>query len=265
MLLWVGKERVSATGIGAASAGSAPSSASTTRYTRLPSLPADALVDDLVQRAAALLFPGVAPTDIDLLLVAREGALPSPAAEAAATLLRDPSAGLAGAGVASGSWLIARMLPCPPAAQALRGESVALAPPTWPGAQALTAVEAVVMKRADLAAAFRRDPGVALALVELLATRLREAFARIERSATPDVLPRVAAALAALQAEREGAVIELPVTARELASALDVVPESFSRAVTALVKSGVLHRLGPRRFQVLDAARLRQAAENAVC
>jgi CRP/FNR family transcriptional regulator len=133
------------------------------------------------------------------------------------------------------------------------------------GAQALTAVEAVVMQRADLAAAFLRDPGVALALVELLATRLREAFARIERSATPDVLPRVAAALAALQAECEGAVIELPVTARELANALDVVPESFSRAVTALVKSGVLHRLGPRRFQVLDAARLRQAAETAVC
>jgi len=136
------------------------------------------------------------------------------------------------------------------------------------GALALTEVEALVMPRTELAAAFRRDPGVALALVELLATRLREAFVRIERSATPEVLPRVAAALAALLAEREGtglAVIELPVTARELAAALDVVPESFSRAVTALVKSGVLHRLGPRRFQVLDAARLRQAAETALC
>jgi len=135
-------------------------------------------------------------------------------------------------------------------------------------AQALTAVEALVMERAELAAAFRSDPGVALALVELLATRLREAFVRIERSATPEVLPRVAAALVALLAEREGsglAVIELPVTARELAKALDVVPESFSRAVTALVKSGIVHRLGPRRFQVLDASRLRQASQSALC
>jgi CRP/FNR family transcriptional regulator, dissimilatory nitrate respiration regulator len=136
------------------------------------------------------------------------------------------------------------------------------------GAKALTTVEALVMPRAELVAAFRSDPSVALALVELLATRLREAFQRIERSASPEVLPRVASALAALlpQDERGGAltVIELPVRAHELARAIDVVPESFSRAVTSLVKSGVIHRLGPRRFQVLDAAALRLAARDSL-
>lgn len=134
------------------------------------------------------------------------------------------------------------------------------------GARALTSVEALVMERGELVTAFRSDPGVALALVELLATRLREAFQRIERSASPEVLPRVASALAALlpEATRAGSltVIELPVRAQALAAAIDVVPESFSRAVTALVKSGVIHRLGPRRFQVLDAAALRRAAHD---
>ena len=134
------------------------------------------------------------------------------------------------------------------------------------GARALTTVEALVMPRAELLNAFRSDPSVALTLVALIATRLREAFERIERSASPEVLPRVASALAALVPEdaREGTltVIELPVRAHQLAAAIDVVPESFSRAITALVKAGVIHRLGPRRFQVLDVAALRHAAHD---
>ena len=62
-------------------------------------------------------------------------------------------------------------------------------------AQALTEVTALVMHRTDLAAAVQRDPQIALALVRLLATRLRDAFERIGRSSTPDALPRVAAAI----------------------------------------------------------------------
>jgi len=130
-------------------------------------------------------------------------------------------------------------------------------------AQALEAVTALVMRRSALVGAFERDPKVALALVQLLATRLREAFDRIERSSAPEALPRVASALASLLPEEASgglAVIDLPVRAGELASAIGVAPESFSRAVTKLVASGLLHRLGPRRLQVLDPDRLRAAA-----
>ncbi len=131
-------------------------------------------------------------------------------------------------------------------------------------AQALDEATALVVSRTDLRAAFERDPQVALALVKLLATRLREAFDRIERSSVPEVLPRVAAALTALLPEGPDAgplvVIELPVRAREFAAAIGIVPESLSRALTKLVEAGVLHRLGPRRFQVLDTSALRHAA-----
>ena len=131
-------------------------------------------------------------------------------------------------------------------------------------AQALDEVTALVVSRSDLRAAFERDPQVALALVKLLATRLREAFDRIERSSVPEVLPRVASALASLlpQGVRSGVllVIELPVRQREFAAAIGVAAESFSRAVTKLVGDGVLHRLGPRKYQVLDPAALRRAA-----
>jgi len=131
-------------------------------------------------------------------------------------------------------------------------------------AQALDDIEVLVVSREDLKAAFARDAQVALALVRLLATRLREAFDRIERSSVPEVLPRVAAALAALLpdglAEGELAVIELPVRSSEFAAAIGVAPESLSRAITKLVEARVLHRLAPRRFQVLDVNGLRQAA-----
>ncbi|WP_059435926.1 Crp/Fnr family transcriptional regulator [Anaeromyxobacter sp. PSR-1] len=131
-------------------------------------------------------------------------------------------------------------------------------------AQALDDVTALVVSRSDLLLAFQRDPQVAFALVRLLATRLREAFDRIERSSIPEVLPRVASALASLlpAGVRPGAlvVLELPVRAREFAGAIGVAPESFSRAITKLVGERVLHRLGPRRYQVLDPAALRRAA-----
>lgn len=132
-------------------------------------------------------------------------------------------------------------------------------------AQALEDVDAMVISRPDLRAAFRQDPEVALALVSLLATRLREAFDRIESSSVPEVLPRVAAALATLvpDAKVPGPllIIELPVRSAEFAAAIGVAPESFSRAVTKLVEAHVLHRLAPRRFQVLDVAALRRSAE----
>jgi CRP-like cAMP-binding protein len=131
-------------------------------------------------------------------------------------------------------------------------------------AQALDEVTALAVSRADLQRAFEQDPRVALALVKLLATRLREAFDRIERTSVPEVLPRVASALSSLLPADAAAgtltVIELPVQAREFARAIGVAPESLSRAVTRLVRESVLHRLGPRRYQVLDAERLRRAA-----
>jgi CRP/FNR family transcriptional regulator len=131
-------------------------------------------------------------------------------------------------------------------------------------AQALEEVTAMVVSRADLQSAFRKDPGVALALVRLLAIRLRQAFDRIENLSLPEVLPRVAAALATLVPEEAPAgpllVIDLPVRSSEFAAAIGVAPESLSRAITKLVEAGTLHRLAPRRYQVLDLPALRREA-----
>jgi CRP/FNR family transcriptional regulator len=131
-------------------------------------------------------------------------------------------------------------------------------------AQALEQVTALVVSEADLRGAFERDAHVSLALVKLLASRLRDALDRVERASVPEVLPRVASALASLLPSetppRRMVVIDLPVRAREFAGAIGVAAESFSRAITKLVGDGVLHRLGPRRYQVLDFAGLLRAS-----
>ncbi len=131
------------------------------------------------------------------------------------------------------------------------------------GAETLDAVEALAVSRDALERAIRADPQVALVLLAALARRLRGAFDRIEELSMRGALPRVAAALVALipEAARPGlAIVRLPVPAREIAENLGISPETFSRAITQLESSGVLHRLGPRRLQVLDPRALRRSA-----
>jgi len=130
-------------------------------------------------------------------------------------------------------------------------------------AEAIDDVRARTMSRDGLLPALRENPAVALPLFSFLGRRLREAFDRIELLSARGALPRVAAALAALLPEdsRETTTImSLPVSSGEFARALGITPESFSRAVTDLVESGVIRRLGRGRFQVLNPRSLRAAA-----
>jgi CRP-like cAMP-binding protein len=132
-------------------------------------------------------------------------------------------------------------------------------------AEALEDTEARVMSRDELLSAVREDPQLAVALIGLLGRRLREAMRHVESLSTPGVLPRVASALTALLPDaREGGggagIIHLPVSGGEFAAALGITPETLSRCLTKLVSARVLHRLGPGRFQVLEAEALREAA-----
>jgi len=140
---------------------------------------------------------------------------------------------------------------------------------TYPAAaQAIDEVTAEVMPRSALLEAIRSRPDVGLTLFSLLGRRLRESFDRIESVSTPGAVPRVASALHALmpQAPRPPPpiVVDLPVRAAEFAAAIGITPETLSRAVSKLVADGVMHRLGPRRLQVLDPGALERAARLAI-
>lgn len=133
-------------------------------------------------------------------------------------------------------------------------------------AQAIDDVTAEVMPRSDLLEAIRSRPDIALTLFSLLGRRLRDAFDRIENLSTPGVVPRVAAALHALLPRPlppPPIAVDLPVSAAEFAAAIGISPETLSRSVSKLVAGGVVHRISPRRLQVLDPDALERAAHLA--
>jgi len=129
-------------------------------------------------------------------------------------------------------------------------------------AQAIEDVEAEVMPRSALLQALRTDPDLAVALIALLGRRLRSAMELVQSISTPGAPSRVAAALLALLLEEpeSAPLIKLPVTAQELAGAIGIAPETFSRALKRLETDRILAREGQGRYRVLDLEALKRAA-----
>ena len=113
--------------------------------------------------------------------------------------------------------------------------------------------------RQDLVSAMR-EPRIAMTLLGLLARRLRKAFDTIEQLSLHRALPRVATALQALMKDAEYRFLTLPQSAKAFAEALGLAEATLSRTLGQLVELGILHRLGPRRYQVLQAEELGRLA-----
>jgi CRP/FNR family transcriptional regulator len=116
----------------------------------------------------------------------------------------------------------------------------------------------LVVPRAALMALCRRNQSVALGVIAVLARRLRGFAGLIEDLALRDVTARVAAWLAA-EAGADGAVPSA--TRDEIAARVGTVRELVSRALTRLVRAGVVERRR-RALRVRDAARLNAIARD---
>jgi CRP/FNR family transcriptional regulator len=120
--------------------------------------------------------------------------------------------------------------------------------------------------RRDLLRAMR-EPRVAMTLLGFLAGRLRKAFNTIEQLSLHRALPRVAGALLALVKGDDYRFLALPQSSKAFAEAMGIAQATLSRTLTQLVKMGILHRLGPRRYQVLlpqELARLTGGEQNTL-
>jgi len=114
--------------------------------------------------------------------------------------------------------------------------------------------------RQDLLRAMR-EPRVAMALISFLTQRLRRAFDTIEQLSMHRAMPRVAKALQPLAKGSEFRFLTLPQSSKAFAETLGLAPATLSRTLAELVHLGILHRLGPRRFQVLLPGELSRLAE----
>lgn len=125
--------------------------------------------------------------------------------------------------------------------------------------EALEASRVRVVYRQNLEAAMK-DTRISMALLALLARQLRKAFDTIEHLSIRSAVNRVASALEPLVPGGPYPIAAIPGTARAFADAIGLTPASLSRALALLVRRGVLHRLGPGKYQVIHLEALRHLA-----
>ncbi len=130
-------------------------------------------------------------------------------------------------------------------------------------AVAVEATRVLSLSRSRLFALCRRHPDVALAIVEMLARRVRRFAGIVSDLAFRPVPERLARYLVATAEPRPlapGLELDLQLTQAQLAARLGTVRELVARALAHLEQAGILSRKG-RRIVVRDPARLRSLAE----
>ncbi len=132
---------------------------------------------------------------------------------------------------------------------------------------AVEEVEARTMSRAKLLSVLRRDPDLAMVLLEMLGLRLRQALDRVADQTRRSAVSRVAAGLLLLLPDASVTgipILDVPEPMHDFAAELGLTPETFSRSLTKLVQAGILHRLSPPGIQVLDVDALRATASGRI-
>jgi CRP-like cAMP-binding protein len=127
-------------------------------------------------------------------------------------------------------------------------------------AQALTSSCVLEIAAKDFQAILRRYPTVALAALDIVAERLRDAHAHIRQLSTEPATSRVAAALLGLAQKlgehHEGALlIQMPLSREDLAAMTGATVETVSRIMSTLRADGII-RSGRQWVAIADTDRL---------
>jgi CRP/FNR family transcriptional regulator len=118
-----------------------------------------------------------------------------------------------------------------------------------------------VVGKDTLATMMVDDPQLSWRLLERLARRVRGLVDRVDALATQDVAARLAAhILARATAVGEANMAVLSGTQGELAEELGTVREVVVRHLRTLQGAGIIRRIAPRRFEILQLSALRDAA-----
>lgn len=128
-------------------------------------------------------------------------------------------------------------------------------------ATALTDVRLRRVRRADLLAALRSEPDLALQVIELLCERLRMISDKLEERAFLPLPARLASRILHLDAKVVSRTGRIAVSQADLADFVGATREAVAKTLTGWRARGLV-ALSRGGVQVLDAAALRALAEN---
>lgn len=129
-------------------------------------------------------------------------------------------------------------------------------------AQALAKSDLLFFPRRDFTDLIAREPGLALKLLAVLSTRLRQFTVQIENLSLKEVPGRIADHLLFLSKEQKSQKeVELTISKGQLASLLGTIPETLSRIQSRMAAKGLISVSG-RRIALLDYEGLEALAEN---
>jgi len=127
-------------------------------------------------------------------------------------------------------------------------------------AEAMEAMEAVFIERADFIELIQKNPGLTLKMLSMLSLRLRIFAHLIEDLSLKDVPSRLARYLLLAQTKQQKDTIELDITRSQLASLLGTIPETLSRIFSRFQANGIL-LTESNTVKIRDTKLLRAIAE----
>ena len=117
-----------------------------------------------------------------------------------------------------------------------------------------------IFPRDAIRAVIATNPDVALALLERLATRVRDLVGRLDQIASSSVAARLAAHLLRRSEERRSAIVSLGMTQKQLAEELGTVREVIVRELRQLRAASIIRPGRAGWMEVVDASRLAERA-----
>lgn len=130
-------------------------------------------------------------------------------------------------------------------------------------AETLEKCRVFFLPRNRLIEQIEKNPPLALNMLAILSTRLRQFTVQIEHLSLKEVPGRLAAYLL-YSSDREGGMqtFRLDITKGQLASLLGTIPETLSRIFSKMSKQGLINVSGPH-ISILDREGLKELAETA--
>ena len=130
-------------------------------------------------------------------------------------------------------------------------------------ATALDECQLCVFRHDDLGALMRMHPEIGLRMLATVAERLSDTEQRLSSLTSRGVENRLADYLLGLPSTRRdhGATVTLPLAKKDVASLLDMTPESFSRALKSLADQGLIMIGSGRSVSITQPDRLQQLVD----